>query len=170
MIYKILGLLIITAAVGISYLALKGENANLFTGNDNCQQLTPAQQLTKLIDDDFNQLKKDNQLPKEWNEIATVEYNMHSTLASALLGSQRPRMQRIKDGKYFLEVEVIDMPDEVNPGIILQTSLFDIKSKNKIYEIGRTYTMNQLNKIKSADEVEPKLENKKQETKKIETH
>jgi hypothetical protein len=170
MIYKLIGTLVIAAAIGISYLTFKDENGKLFADNSNCRQLTPAQQLTKLIADDFEQLEKNGQLPKQWKEIATIEYNMHSTLASALLGSERPRLQRIKDGKYFLEVEVIDMPDEVNPGIILQTSLFDIKSKNKIYEIGRTYTMNQLNRVKSSEDLEPKPESKATKTKKIETH
>jgi hypothetical protein len=169
MTYKILGTLIIIAAVAISYLTLKDENMKSFFGT-KCESLTPAQQLTHLIDEDFKKLAKENQLPKEWENIATVEYNMRSTLASALLGPERPHVQRIKDGKYFLEVEVIDIPDEINPGIILQTSLFDIKSKNKIFEIGRTYTMNQLNKIKSVEELEDKEAKPKGETKKIETH
>ncbi|MNT75914.1 hypothetical protein D3C72_2148600 [compost metagenome] len=72
---------------------------------------------------------------------------MGSELAKAILGKNRkPTFQRIKEGTAYLEMEIMDLPDEENPGIIIQASLFDIKSKNKIFEIGRTYTMNQLNK------------------------
>lgn len=111
-----------------------------------CVQLTPAEQLIQLIDGDFSDLEQEGQLPKEWKSIATVEYRLSSDLARAILGKEKPGIQRVKNGTHYLEVEVLDLPDEKNPGIILQASLFDIKSKNKIFEIGRTYTMNQLNK------------------------
>jgi hypothetical protein len=103
--------------------------------------------LTRLIDDDFADLRRSGQLPKAWDSIATVEMRMNSTLAKTLLGKNRPTFHRVKDGASFLELEVMDLPDDENPGIIIQASLFDIKSKNKVFEIGRTYTMNDLNRV-----------------------
>lgn len=148
MVYKVIGASIVLIAVAFSVIVFKDEFETKKT--EFCSQQTPAQQLTRMIDEDFAQLNKEGQLPKEWNSIATVEMRMNSTLAKALMGQQRPTFQRVKDGSAFLELEVMDLPDDENPGIIIQASLFDIKSKNKVFEIGRTYTMNDLNRPKAA--------------------
>lgn len=149
MIYKVLGALIIVAAGALAFLTLQDEDGPFKKDKKvaACVQLTPAQQLSQMINDDFQVLAQEGQLPPEWNSIATVEIRMNSELARAILGKQRPNIQRVKDGKNYLELEVMDLPDEENPGVIIQASLFDIKSKNKIFEIGRTYTMNELNKV-----------------------
>lgn len=148
MVYKFIGATIILVAVAFSVVVFKDEFGTQKT--EFCSQLTPAQQLTRMIDEDFAQLNKEGQLPKAWNSIATVELRMNSTLAKALMGKHRPTFQRVKDGSSFLELEVMDLPDDENPGIIIQASLFDIKSKNKVFEIGRTYTMNDLNRPSTA--------------------
>lgn len=151
--YKFLGIFFIAIAGTIAYLTMQPDSGirNPLASKETCAQLTPAEQLVKLINDDFSELGSTNQLPKAWNSISTVEYKMGSELAKALLGKNRkPTFQRIKEGTAYLEMEIMDLPDEENPGIIIQASLFDIKSKNKIFEIGRTYTMNQLNKEEPA--------------------
>ncbi|WP_295905998.1 hypothetical protein [uncultured Bdellovibrio sp.] len=153
MLYKLIGALIIVVAGTIAFLALQEEGNPLHAlkkdkkAAEVCVQLTPAQQLAKMINDDFQALAQSGELPAQWGSIATVEFRMNSELARAILGKQRPHIQRVKDGKSYLELEVMDLPDEENPGVIIQASLFDIKSKNKIFEIGRTYTMNDLNKV-----------------------
>lgn len=161
--YKFLGIFFIAIAGTIAYLTMQSEIGllNPLAKKESCAQLTPAEQLVKLINDDFAELSASNQLPKEWNSISTIEYKMGSELAKALLGkSRKPNFQRIKEGTAYLEMEVMDLPDEENPGIIIQASLFDIKSKNKIFEIGRTYSMNQLNKEEPTKEVRPKATGK----------
>jgi hypothetical protein len=158
--YKFLGIFFIAIAGTIAYLTMQPDNGirNRLASKDNCVQLTPAEQLVKLINDDFSELGATNQLPKEWNSISTVEYKMGSELAKALLGKTRkPTFQRIKEGTAYLEMEIMDLPDEENPGIIIQASLFDIKSKNKIFEIGRTYSMTQLNKEEPIKETKPEV-------------
>lgn len=145
MIFKIIGALIICAAGFIAISTLKNDE-QIKAKLCDTKQLTPAQQLSQLIENDFHDLSKSGQLPNDWKSIATIEIKMNSQLAKAILGKERPRIQRIKDGKSFLELEFMDIPDDENPGIIVQASLFNIKSKNKIFEIGRTYNMNQLNK------------------------
>lgn len=156
--YKFLGVFFIAIAGTIAYLTMQTEGglnipAVISDKAASCEQLTPAEQLVKLINEDFSALGNSGQLPKEWNSIATVEYKMGSTLAKALLGkNHKPTFQRIKEGTTYLEMEIMDLPDEESPGIIIQASLFDIKSKNKIFEVGRTYTMKQLNKEEPAKE------------------
>lgn len=147
MVYKIIGSLVILAAGVLAFLIIQdGPSGNLIRKSDSCVQLTPAQQLVKLINDDLAGLQHDGKLPKQWNSIATIEYKVRSELARTLLGSEKLALQRVKEGNYYLEVEVLDMPDETDPGIILQMSLKEIKSKNKIFEIGRTYLMSTLNR------------------------
>lgn len=154
MITKLIGTFIILAAFTIGYIVLKDDlglgtlnNKGKTKNAETCVQLTPAQQLSKMINDDFQTLTNEGQLPAEWSSIATVELRMNSTLAKTILGKERPNIQRVKEGANYLELEIVDLPDEENPGIIIQASLFDIKSKNKIFEIGRTYTMNDLNRV-----------------------
>jgi hypothetical protein len=159
--YKFFGLFFIAIAGSIAYLTMQNQNGSQnqlpISKTENCIPMTPAEQLIKLINDDFGQLRKTNQLPKAWDSISTIEYKMGSELAKALLGkTRRPNFQRIKEGTAYLEMEIMDLPDEENPGIIIQASLFDIKSKNKIFEIGRTYTMNQLNNEEAPKKTKPK--------------
>jgi hypothetical protein len=151
MVYKVFGGIIILVAGVLAFLVIQDQpeifgKASSKKADSSCVQLTPAEQLIQLIDEDLLTLRKNGNLPKAWDSIATVEYRNGSELARALLGRAKPGIQRIKEGTHYLEVEVLDLPDEKDPGIILQMSLFDIKSKNKIFELGRTYTMNQLNK------------------------
>ncbi|MGE5086524.1 MAG: hypothetical protein ACM3MG_09510 [Bacillota bacterium] len=153
MVFKIIGSLIMIVAAVLAYQTIQDQSAlkNIKTAlkdknQSECIQLTPAEQLVELIDDDFSSLEQQGLLPRQWKSIATVEYRISSDLARAILGKAKPGIQRVKKGTHYLEVEVLDLPDESNPGIILQASLFEIKSKNKIFEIGRTYTMNQLNR------------------------
>jgi hypothetical protein len=148
MVYKIIGSFVILAAGVLAFLIVQdGPTGSLIRAkSESCVQLTPAQQLIKLINDDIDGLHREGKLPKQWNAIATIEYKVRSELARTLLGSEKLALQRVKEGNYYLEVEVLDMPDEVDPGIILQMSLKEIKSKNKIFEIGRTYLMSTLNR------------------------
>ncbi|MGZ3771992.1 MAG: hypothetical protein ACXVCP_08075 [Bdellovibrio sp.] len=148
MFYKILGTLIVATAVIIIAIVAKLDTPSVNEAKPVCIQLSPAEQLTHLINNDFQNLAKNKQLPEAWNSIATVDIKMNSQLAKALLGTMRPTFQKIRKGNYHLELDFLDLPDSENPGIIIQASLFEIKSKNKIFEVGRTYTMNDLNKAK----------------------
>lgn len=146
--YKVLGVLMMVAAGTFAFMVFRDDTKHT---SATCVQLTPAQQFSNMINDDFQRLRDAKQLPLEWAQIGTVEIRMNSVLAKTLLGQERPNIQRVKDGGYFLELEIVDLPDEENPGVIVQASLFEIKSKNKIFEIGRTYTMNELNQVSTAE-------------------
>lgn len=148
MVYRALGIVVILAAVSIILFTLNPEiRWPLKATSEDCKQLTPAEQLVQLIDQDLKELKKQKQLPEQWGSLSYVDYRLNSELGRALLGSLRPHIPQTKDGVAFAEVEILDLPDEENPGIILQISLFDKKTNNKIFEVGRTYSMAQLNHI-----------------------
>lgn len=151
MTYKIVGALILGLSFFCFTLFYKkqlqdGPNHFFFFAQESeCVQLTPSEQLRKLVEDDFAKLQRGHQLPEQWSTLINVEFKVRSDLARALLGSAKFNIPIVPKGTHFLEVEILDLPDETNPGIILQASLFDIQSKNKIFEIGRTYTMKDLN-------------------------
>ena len=154
MITKVIGILIMIAAVSIALLTLKGEDGFFCKQQKSCVQLTPAQQLSQLIERDFEQLVKDKSLPQQWSTIRSTEVRMNSQLAKTLLGKTLPEVpaHKVAEGDHYLELEIVDLPDDENPGLIVQASLFNIKTKNKIYEIGRSYTMKDLNHDKSVEE------------------
>lgn len=141
---RALGLFLLLMAATSGFLYFQNRYEQL---ENECRQRTPAKQLLDLIHRDFKNLEADNNLPKEWTSLARVEFNMNSNLAKAMLGKERPHFKLSQNGSYYLEVELIDVPDDDNPGLILQTSLFELKTKNKVFEIGRTYNMSELNRI-----------------------
>lgn len=143
MMHKALSLIVLLLAALSGFIYFQNKYETL---ESQCKQRTPAKQLIELIHQDFENLNVRNKLPKEWMKIKKVGINMNSTLAAALLGKERPQFKMSQNGTHFLELEILDVPDTEDPGIILQISLIDLKSNNKIYEIGRTYNMSQLNK------------------------
>lgn len=147
MVQKVLGSFISIVALVLMYLILHSDLDSFSLKSDCAPQKTPSQLFTSLISDDLKTLNETKELPPEWEDIAKIDIEMTSTLARALLGNSNPPIQTKKDGLYKLEMTFLDLPDDQNPGVIVQMSLFDIKTKNKIFEIGRTYTMNQLNNI-----------------------
>lgn len=156
MIYKILGSVLVIAAGVVAVTALKDGSFLGLSPSEPCVQLTPAQQFSQMIENDFKDLASTQQLPKQWGSIEKVEFRMNSILAKALLGETLPLFMHTENGENMLELEVMDLPDESNPGVIVQASLFDIKTKNKIFEIGRTYLMADLNKTHSQEKQDTK--------------
>ncbi len=156
MIYKILGSIVIVCAVvlGASVVYQEGlwpvsqKKANIGQSEHNiCIEKTPSEQLRNLIEKDFATLHTQKELPTQWDQIGQVKIIRNSNLANAILGKFNPTFKTLENGSFYLEIELIDLEEDSNPGIILQASLFDKKTENKIFEIGRTYTMNNLNKI-----------------------
>lgn len=93
------------------------------------------------ISEDLYFMKKKSLLPPEWESIQYIAYNFHSDFQRKLVGHQKFDIKEDPQGKYRLEIEFIDLPDEKDPGVILQMSLIDIVSNNKIFEIGRTHSV-----------------------------
>lgn len=75
------------------------------------------------------------------NGIFNVDLKFRSEKAHEILKLNRPYFQTSKEGKISLEIEFIDLPDPQTPGLITQTSVFDVKSKNKIAEFGNSYDL-----------------------------
>ncbi|MBX2988822.1 MAG: hypothetical protein KF802_13105 [Bdellovibrionaceae bacterium] len=130
---KLLGLFLLVCAIGISwYLGQEGSSPH--------PQQEP-QGLAGFISEDLSQNDQQGLLPKEWRSIHSVNYSFENERQKQLLNINNIRIPKNPQGQYQLDVDVIDVPDEENPSIILQMSLSDLKSKNKIWELGRFYSL-----------------------------
>lgn len=148
MLTRLIGLLILVASLGVAYIAY----TELTEKEEvQCQPDTPSQRISTLIREDFKKLAETKSLPLEWGQISKTVYKVNSPVTASLMGNERPNLKvftpKIPTSKeeYEAEVEVIDLPDENNPGFILQVSLLDIKTRNKVFEIGRSYYFSSLN-------------------------
>jgi hypothetical protein len=92
------------------------------------------------VTDDFITLKSDNILPAELLELNEVFLTDHRTNKLAVKWDwlARKLFPKAKDGgKYELQIAVFD--DTNDPITVLQLSLFEVASKNKVWELSRTY-------------------------------
>lgn len=99
---------------------------------------SPAAKLKSSIESDISKSLSE-EIPETKSDIHHIKFVYRSMEAMNFLKKYPPQFQTNKDGKIWLEVEVLDLQDNESPGLITQTSIFDIKSKNKIGEFGQTY-------------------------------
>ncbi|MBK9323841.1 MAG: hypothetical protein IPM97_13005 [Bdellovibrionaceae bacterium] len=126
---KIIGLILLFC----SALLIHYEYENVFFSF-----LAPEKKLqSKIEKDTLTNLKQVR--PKHQLSIHHVELSYRSKVAHEFLQKHQPKFETTKNGSVWIEIEVIDLPDQVNPGIITQTSVFDMKTNNKISEYGQTY-------------------------------
>jgi hypothetical protein len=103
---------------------------------------------TTIEKDIISSFEKDSKENK--NNIHHMQLVYRSQDAHNLLKKHPPQIQTNETGKVWLEVEIIDLLDSENPGFITQTSVFDLKTKNKISEFGQTYYLHEFIKNKKA--------------------
>jgi len=98
------------------------------------------QSFERRVTDDFATLKSDKILPPELLELNEVFLTDHRTQQQAVKWDwlARKLFPKAKDGgKYDLQIAVFD--DTKDPITVLQLSLFEVSSKNKVWELSRSY-------------------------------
>lgn len=133
---------------------------------------SPEVKLKSTIENDINtSLAQENAENK--SNIHHVKFVYRSTDALNFLKKHPPQFQINKEGKIWLEVEVLDLQDNETPGFITQISVFDLKTKNKISEFGQTYYYRDFDKDfkLKITEANPTPENQSaSETKEMKNH
>lgn len=99
---------------------------------------SPEAKLKNTIEKDINTSLGQESAENKVN-IHHVKFIYRSTDALNFLKKHPPQFQTNKEGNIWLEVEVLDLQDNGAPGFITQTSVFNLKTKNKISEFGQTY-------------------------------
>ncbi len=156
MFLRVFGAVLIVLALAILFYSFS-PFALHFSNDYEWKTANPSKRISILVQRDFASLSKDEALPPAWNQIKKVSFHFHSNITKALMGTELPDIRTPESNKktkskdaiqLAAEVEIIDLPDEESPGFIFQVSLFNTQTKNKVFEIGRTYLFKDLNKKK----------------------
>lgn len=140
----------------------------LVTAEWSPSHATKTQKLSfsQMVSEDIEFLRLKGRIPKQWDEIQYVAYNFHSEFQQNLINGEKLNIADSPSGKNRLEIEFIDVPDQDNPSVILQMSLFELTTQNKIWELGRTYSLVPFLKKKTSETL-PTGEQKNTEEKSV---
>lgn len=131
---KSFGILLI--ALGITFYLVNSDWAQRETlryfGSD-------GQRISILLEDQIQKELQSNSKNKQWSQVKRVIVEYSGQRAKKVIGPHFDPFIYEATGDKKVEVVVLDLIDEKAPGIILQISLFDEKSGNKIAEHGITY-------------------------------
>lgn len=135
--YKLLVLVLFALFVGIASYILDEMGIRL-----PLQKLSAA---SETIQKDLKEIKATVSFPPELQQIHQVFVSDHRTQKSEIdwLHLSTQYFPQKKDGLYDLQIEVFDdgtpTPENSDNLMILQFSLFELKSRNKVWEMSRSY-------------------------------
>ncbi len=98
---------------------------------------------------DLKDLQSKKSLPTELQQLSEVFISDHRINKTEVKWAEISKyfFHRKSDGTHELQIEAFDAPDnekkENSTGFILQLSLFDKTTKNKIWELSRNYDFSQ---------------------------
>lgn len=99
--------------------------------------------------DDVAQLEASPKLPKPWFDVSEVEVFGGTPESKGWLRQiQIPVVQKNPNGQHKLEVLIVPWQEGGESGVMIQYNLVNLKTKNMIYELGRTLI---LSEAKSKD-------------------
>lgn len=134
---QLIGLVLIIAAGGLVWLSMNPEGLPLPSVSTNSKPLS----FSAFVSEDLMHMRQKKMLPAAWGSIQYVAYNFNSDYQQALINNEKIKITESPSGRYRLEIEFIDVPDDEHPALILQYSLFELASNNKIWELGKTYPL-----------------------------
>lgn len=140
MILQFFGILILLVAGAVGWLAMNPELMKKYEIPEFVGY-AKSQNFSEMVSEDFSIMKEKNLLPEQWDQIQYVAYGFNSEFQKKLINDRRLSFPEKPSGTHRLQVEFIDAPDDENPSIILQLSLFEIGSENKIWETAKTYSL-----------------------------
>ncbi len=89
--------------------------------------------------EDVALLESSKSLPQQWFDVSEVEvYGGTPETKSWLRRIQLPIIAKNPNGQHKLEVLVVAWEEDGQKGVLVQYNLVDLKSKNMIWELGRT--------------------------------
>ena len=104
-------------------------------------------ELITLWENDFKTLKKKGELKKEiWGSIKKVNFEYSSALSKTWRDKFTPPIKLNHKGKYELDVLFMTWQEDGQIGVIAQFDIMNIKDKNLILEISRTYYLKKTKK------------------------
>lgn len=154
MILQFFGILILLVAGAMGWLAMNPELMKKYEIPEFVGY-AKSQNFSEMVSEDFSIMREKKLLPEQWDQIQYVAYGFNSEFQKKLINDRRLSFPEKPSGTHRLQVEFIDAPDDENPSIILQLSLFEIGSENKIWETAKTYSLVPYLKPKKKTELAP---------------
>ncbi len=105
----------------------------------NARNATPLVKFERQWAEDVAQLEASKKLPKPWFDVREVELFGGTPESRGWLKEMKiPVAQKNPDGQHKLEVLIVPWEEDGKTGVMIQYNLTELKSKNMIYELGRT--------------------------------
>ncbi len=108
---------------------------------------TPLEKLQILVSQDFIKTKDKNEFPKEWSALKGYQVYYHSSIAEYFFKKIQVPMGASPQGIYYAKIDIVDIPDAKNPGFLLQISLINHKTNDKVEEFAKDYYLADLEKV-----------------------
>lgn len=92
--------------------------------------------------EDVHQLEDSGKLPKPWFDLKEVLIIGGTPETKKMLRQVQHPLKTNPKGEYRMEVLIVAWEEEGVRGVMVQYNLEDIKSKENLYELGRTLILN----------------------------
>lgn len=135
MIKKILGLTFTVLSATILYGIINPESLPVLESKK-------GKSFYNNVEGDLDKLRFDKRLPSGWDLIKNVSFEPKESEKKPYMNNIRSLFPINSEGRLELVIEVVELDEKDLKSVIFQMSLFDINSKNKIWELGRTYQLN----------------------------
>lgn len=102
---------------------------------------SPEKKFALAVAEDLKLLEKSHFLPPGWQKIKKIDLTSDASHVSNWLNSHTFEIPQKKDGEYILEIFVSEWIDGYRYGALVEYDLVDIKNKNTVWELNRTYKL-----------------------------
>lgn len=101
----------------------------------------PANKFALATRTDMKLLEKNHYLPKAWSKIKSIEISSDASHVQDWLKADAFDIAKVNSGEFTLNIFVSEWIDGYRYGALVQYDLIDIKSKNTVWELNRTYKL-----------------------------
>ena len=101
----------------------------------------PAKKFAMATRTDMTLLEKNHYFPKVWSNIKSIEVSSDASHVQDWLKADAFDIPKKSNGDYSLNIFVSEWIDGYRYGALVQYDLIDIKTKNTVWELNRTYKL-----------------------------
>jgi hypothetical protein len=101
----------------------------------------PYLKFERLWQEDVEQLEKSGKLPKGWSDLKDIEVIGGTAETKKWLRLVTTPIKTTPNGKHRMDVLVVVWEEDGVRGVMVQYNLEDLKTKNNIWELGRTFIL-----------------------------
>ena len=111
------------------------------------ENATHAEKLQRMWEEDVSLLTSLKKLPASWGSLKEIKYSATSKEDFQLVQKLTSPIRLNKDGKFRMNILLLSWEDGNEKGYVFQYDIFNIKTKNLVWELGRTFVLEQKPKL-----------------------